>query len=181
MSAPVIGQTRDARGDATVNVWSRYAEVALDFDRTMYRVGEDIPVRFRVSNTGTQVIRVYPSNDPARTFQFMVTDKTGREIPMQFDKPRFQKRENGDKTVVSLQGDRSKEIILHPGETFEKRVFLNDFYRLPPGSEYRITGYYYPDARQNMFVRSRNTARLFVERPRQPPQIRGAPQVYHSL
>lgn len=162
-ASTLSAQQRDIRGDATVNVWSRYADAVIVLEKSAFRPGEDIPVRFRISNKGSQVLRVYPSREPARTYQFMVTDTRGREIPMKFREADYNRREHGTKEVVSLQGDRSKEVILHPGESFEKTIILNDFFDLMPGTEYRVTGYYYPDARQSFFVRTANTSRLWID------------------
>lgn len=160
----LFADARDVRGDATVNDWSRYTRFQIDLDRTRFAPGEDIPVRFRVANTGYNIVRVFPSLENGKTFQFLLTDRAGHEIPLRFSPARV--REEGDRPMRDLNGEPVKEIVLHPGETFEKVIFLNDYFALTPGTEYRISGYCYPDARYNFFVRSVNTAQIRIDRNR---------------
>ncbi len=162
----VTGPGRDIRGDETVNFWSRYGSAVIDADRILFTPGEDIPVRFRITNRGYTVIRVFPFQEAGRTFQFMVTDRRGREIEPDLDRARQAVREDGRRAVVSLQGESVKEIILHPGESFERVVHLNDFYRFEPQKEYRVSGYFFPDARRNFFVRTTNTLQIRIDRNR---------------
>ncbi|MCB1317644.1 MAG: hypothetical protein KDK27_16885 [Leptospiraceae bacterium] len=160
---------QDLRGDDTVNYWTRYGQVELKLEKSFFRPGEDIPVLFRIRNTGYRVIRIYPTEKPWGSYQFMVLDRAGNEIPMQFDERAYNRRENGERTVVNNLGEQVKEIILHPGETFEKILYLNDFYRLAAGSEFRVVGYFYPDRRFEYFVRSTNTAHLNLDVVRTDP------------
>ncbi len=155
---------RDVRGDISVNYWNRFGEVELFLEKTRFRSGEEIPVHFRIKNKGYQIIRVYPSLEPGKSYQFMVTDRQGHEQQLRFNEVSYSRRENGENRIVDLNGNAVKEIILHPGETLEKTIYLNDFYNLTPGLEYRITGYYYPDARFNFFVRSANISQIMIDR-----------------
>ncbi len=157
---------RDPRGDRTVDFWSRYGAVELEFERITFSANEDIPVRFRVSNRGYRVIRIYPSARPLSTFRFLVTNRQGQEIPVHFNSRQFNNRELGDRTVVNLQGEMVKEIVLHPGESLEKTLYLNDFYRLEAGREYRISAYFYPDQRDQYFVRSAGISRIRIDERR---------------
>lgn len=163
---PVGAETnRDPRGDETISYFSRYAQIELRFDRSRYRPGEDLPVRFRVTNTGYRVLRIYPGRDPLASYEFLVTDRQNREVPERFAadrRSRMARREQGERSVVDLHGDPVKEIILHPGETLEKTLYLNDFYELSPGREYRVIGYFYPEPRTEFFARSNNTAVVYV-------------------
>ncbi len=160
---------RDVRGSVTINHWTRYSRTLLQFEKTLYDPGERIPVRFRVENRGYEMIRLYPSLEPGKTFQFMVTDPGGREIPVVDGRAI---RSEGVKEVVDRNGERVKEILLHPGESFEHVLDLNDYYDLKPGREYRVTGYYYPDARYNFFTRSENTVRIRIHNRRYDPYWR---------
>ncbi|MCB1174231.1 MAG: hypothetical protein KDK39_11720, partial [Leptospiraceae bacterium] len=55
----------------------------------------------------------------------------------------------------------SKEIILHPGESFEREIDVSQLYDLKPGIAYRIAGYFWPDYRnQQFFIRSSNMLAL---------------------
>ncbi len=163
---------RDVRGDETIDYWTRYGQVELEFARVQFQASDDIPVKFRVHNRGYRVMRIYPSSRPISTYQFLVTDRQGRELPVRFDSRAFNAREQGERTVVDLQGDLTKEIILHPGESFEKELFLNDFYELDPGTEYRVAAYFYPDQRFQYFVRSPGSTRIRLHnRPAAPTPL----------
>lgn len=151
----------DVRGRPTVNNFSRYGDVFIEFKKTVYNPGEEIPVKFHVRNRGYRAIRIYPSLIPNKTFQFLVIDRQGRELPIEFDRERSEKREHGERNV-NLQGEDVKEIILHPGESYNKTIHLRDYFRFAPGKEYRIAGYFYPDFRRDYFVRSVNMARLRI-------------------
>lgn len=155
----------DVRGDVTVNQWSRYGVVTLNQKKVRYESSDPIPLRFRVENRGYQVMRVYPSLEAARSFQFMVLDQSGREIPLRLAMSRIEERQRSTRDVVSMTGERMKEIILHPGETFEKEVYLEDYYELVPGNEYRVTGYFYPDPTHDYFVRTENEVKIRLVHP----------------
>ena len=161
-----VDPRRDVRGVPTINQFSRYGEATLKFRKTLYEPGEKIPVTFRIRNRGYTTIRIYPSLRPNRSFQFLVTDRNGREVPLRFNSAAHQRREHGRRTVNHL-GEAVKEVILHPGESFQKVIFLNDFYQLEPGRRYRIRGYFYPDARNGFFVRTVNMSLLRIARNRE--------------
>lgn len=170
LNIPLSAETsRDMRGDESVNYWSRYGQVNLDFERVQFRAGDDIPLKFRVRNVGYQVIRIYPSSRPSSTYRFLVTDRQGRELPVRFNARSYNAREHGTQTVVDLQGDLTKEVILHPGETLEKTFYLNDFYDLTPGAEYRVSAYFYPDQRFEYFVRSGDMSRIRIHARKSAP------------
>ncbi|MCR9145342.1 MAG: hypothetical protein NXI24_24090 [bacterium] len=170
LSAPAGAETRrDMRGDESIDYWTRYGQVQLEFDRVRFRLGEDIPLKFRVRNVGYQVIRIYPSSRPISTYRFLVTDRQGRELPVRFNARSYNAREHGTRTVVDLQGDLTKEVILHPGETFEKTFYLNDFYELKPGAEYRVSAYFFPDQRFEYFVRSGDMSRIRIDSRKSAP------------
>lgn len=153
---------RDARGDETVDYWSRYARAELALERSLFRGGDDIAVRFRVSNTGVRALRIYPQDGPNRTWQLMVTDRQGRELPLEFNAASYARREHGNQRIEDLYGSPVREVILQPGETLERMLYLNDFFRLSPGGEYRLIGYFYPDARNEFVVRSSVTLSLRI-------------------
>ncbi len=158
LSAPRL----DIRGEPTVNEWSRYSEVSIVFEKSRFRAGEEMPLNMRIENKGYQVLRIYPSPDEKHTFQLMVVDKQGREVTARPDVASIQRREVGEKEIITLTGDNVKEIILHPGEVFERKLYLSDYFPLTEG-DYRVVGYFYPDARYNFFTRSRNTYRIHID------------------
>ena len=151
---------RDPRGDYTINHWSRYTRIELTSAKGRYAPGESIPIRFRIKNIGYQNLRIYPHAAPNKSFRFLVLDPEGREVPPRLhakDYPSQQKR------IVNLAGDPVKEIILAPGEAFERKIDLALYYKLLPGRSYRIKGYFWPDARfAEVFLRSENLLRLRV-------------------
>lgn len=153
---------RDPRGEESVDYWTRYAQAEISLDRTRFAADQDIAIRFRISNTGPRPLRVYPDQAPHRTWQFLLVDRQGREQALQFNARQYRQREHGDRPIVDLAGDQIREIILQPGETLEKTLYLNDFFRLQAGVEYRVTGYFYPDARNEYLVRSRSTLALRI-------------------
>jgi len=52
---------------------------------------------------------------------------------------------------------------MHPGESFQKTLCLNNYYRFIPGTEYRVVGYFYPDFRRRFFVRTSNIERFRID------------------
>jgi len=156
----------DFRGDHTVNYFSRYSDIVIQTDKVQYDAGEEIPVKFRITNTGYQVIRIYPSSEMNRSFQFMVLDARGREIESDAEHMKGSRRYPNAKKVVSYEGESVKEIILHPEETYEKTIYLNDLFTLSPGQEFRVSGYFYPDVHQEFFVRSSNQIKVRIGRDR---------------
>jgi hypothetical protein len=151
---------RDVRGNYTADEISRYVSVEVAALRTAFGAGEKIPVRYRVRNSGYRKLRFFPHENMTRTFQFHLEDANGREIqplPMNLDE---------EEPVRDLQGNGVREIILAPGETFEKSIDLSSQYRLEPGREYRLCAYFVPDQEQNLTIRSRGWLRLRMEKSR---------------
>jgi len=155
------------RGDYTVDDPSSYVEIKLELDRIVFTPGQDIPVRYRVTNRGNRMIRIFPHEEMRRSFQFLVEDKTGHELPLSTRAGKA--REIGEKAVRDLTGNSVKEILLHPGETFEKKIFLNDLYDLKPGEEYRVCAYFVPDSDAELALRSRGWSRIRMDMVRQAP------------
>ncbi len=160
----VRAQERDSRGDPTTNAFSRYGRAELEVPRTAYRPGDAIWVTFRIRNRGYQTIRIFPAREANTSFQFLLTDRHDREVPM---RAAGAGRESAEPTV-DIAGDEVKEVILHPGESFTRRIRLDRLYELKPGGEYRVVGYFYPDPRRTFFVRTANTAKLRLDRARDP-------------
>ncbi len=152
---------RDIRGDQTENYWSRHGKIRLSAEKSLFHKHEDIPIRVRAENQGNYVIRIYPSSISESTFQLFLIDHLGNEVKQERNYLSKQNRENGLPTV-NFQGQEIKEIILAPGEVFEKVLYLNDFYQLKKGKEYRLSCYFYPDQRFSFFTRSQNSIRIQI-------------------
>lgn len=154
----------DVRGEKTINEWSRYSAVEIAMERTRFQADEDIEVRFRIKNNGYRIFRIFPSTGDNRSFELMVLKRNGGEVSKRINTAEMEKRrENGERHLITLTGEDVKELNLHPGEVYERRIFLNDYYNLEPGQEYRVAGYFYPDARNDFFVRSKNTIPIRID------------------
>lgn len=163
---------KDIRGELTVNDWSRYGSIHLSLDRTRFEWDEPIKIRFRIENSGYRIMRIYPSPETWRTFQVMVLDGAGREVQPKPSPLKINRRNYKTREIITLEGENVKEIMLHPGEVFEKTVYLNDYFQLKPGSEYRLVGYVYPDARYDFFVRSKNSYEIHINEEEQKRYVR---------
>lgn len=159
VSLPLSAESRrDVRGNYTTDEISRYVSVELAAERTAFRPGEKISVHYRVRNSGYRKLRFFPHENMARTFQFHLEDATGRELqplPMNLDE---------EEPVRDLAGNAVREIILSPGETFEKTIDLGRYYRLDQGRDYRLCAYFVPDPEQELTIRSKGWLRLRLEK-----------------
>ena len=158
----LAAEGRDPRGEPTTNNFSRYGQAELAVPRTAYRPGEPLNVTFRIRNKGYQTIRIYPALTPNTSFQFLVTDRKNRELPLRAGN--LPPRARPEDSTVDLAGDAVKEVILHPGETFTRSIRLDRLYAFKQGEEYRILGYFYPDPRRTFFVRTANIVRVRLDR-----------------
>lgn len=152
---------RDVRGNYTVDEISRYVSVEVQADRAVFRPGEKISVKYRIRNSGYRKLRFFPHEDN-RTFQFHLEDTSGRELS-----PSPLSREE-EEPVRDLNGNGVREIILSPGETFEKTIDLNAAYRLENGREYRLCAYFLPDPEGDLTIRSRGWLRIRTENAPRP-------------
>ncbi|EHQ04771.1 hypothetical protein Lepil_0060 [Leptonema illini DSM 21528] len=157
----------DARGDRNVNDVNRNIKVNLWLEKTVFKEDEPIAILFRITNAGHRTVRLYPFTPEERSFQFEVLDRNGRELgddPARRFDPDDDVLENHP---VDLAGDRTREIQLQPGETFERRLYLDRHYDLKPG-EYRVSGLFLPDARHDIMLRTVNRLKLRIEKRTSP-------------
>lgn len=148
----------DPRGNRGVNNWTRYASIRLESKKTFFKAKEKIPVHIKIKNKGYQVIRIYPYSQTQQSFKLFLSDQHGKEILQKFNPISWNKQERGEQ-IFNIEQDELKEIILGVGESFERIIYLNDFYNASDfknDQEYRLWLYYYPSQR-NFFVRSENT------------------------
>ncbi len=161
LAGPLAAErTTNARGDESINTVKRYTSVDLHVEHYRFEPGKSIVLRFQIKNSGYQTIRIYPFEPAEKTYQFEVLDSRGYEL-----RPMSREESGKDlerKAVVNLSGQHVREIILQPGESFEKTIDLTHFYNFQPGQTYRITGYFFPDARHNVFLRSRDSVELHI-------------------
>ncbi|MCB1138727.1 MAG: hypothetical protein KDK23_08225 [Leptospiraceae bacterium] len=154
-------RTTNARGDDSINTVRRYTTIDLHLEQYRFEPGKPIKLKFKVRNSGYRTIRIYPFEPAEKTYQFEVLDSRGYELkPVRPADPTLKDHER--KTVVNLSGQQVREIILQPGESFERVIDLHEHYEFQPGQTYRITGYFFPDARHNIFLRSRDSVELHI-------------------
>lgn len=136
---------RDHRGVLSENYIASHAKIKIESPKISFRENEEIPLEFIISNKGKEVLRLFPSGRSHETFQVAVKDETGDTIlPVTYpslDDPKWKRRN----TILSLDGYESKEIVLHPHESYSRSIDINQFYRLTPGKKYYIHGYFYPN------------------------------------
>ncbi|MBU43725.1 MAG: hypothetical protein CMN76_10935 [Spirochaetaceae bacterium] len=155
-------RTTNARGDESINTVKRYTTVDLHLDQYRFEAGKPIVLKFQITNSGYRTIRIYPFEPAEKTYQFEVLDSAGYELqPARRDHNSAMDKER--KAVVNLSGQNVREIILQPGESFEKTIDLSKHFDFRPGETYRITGYFFPDARHNVFLRSRDSVELQIK------------------
>jgi hypothetical protein len=192
---------RDARGSYTENFTHLQIKASLHTPSVSYKEGSDIPLEFKVYNHGKEVVRIFPSTKGLETFQFQIKDNEDRLIEeiLPHDAkpwdPRFQKDllQASRNHKENLASDTSKEIALHPGESFSYRVLLNEKYRLVPGRKYNITGYFYPNITEskknlllsgnesegkNVFLRTDNSISFFYEKRREDRVLSGVSEPF---
>ncbi|MCB1305609.1 MAG: hypothetical protein KDK37_15080 [Leptospiraceae bacterium] len=162
LAAPLRSEkTTNARGDDSINTVQRYTTIDLKLKQYRFDAGQSIVLHFRVTNSGYQTMRIYPFEPAEKTYQFEVLDEKGFELkPMTPEEGSQLDLER--KAVVNLAGQHVREIILQPGESFERKIDLTKYYNLRPGQTYRVTGYFFPDARHNIFLRSRDSVELHI-------------------
>ncbi|MGV3666218.1 MAG: hypothetical protein ACO1NV_08805 [Leptospira bouyouniensis] len=150
---------RDARGERIDNFVALQSKISLNLTKRSYEAGERIPLTFTVTNTGKEVVRIFPSFDFRYSFQIIVKDGNDRILtPIEdpdFPDPILKRRT----TIVNLVGDENKEVSLHRNESFSKTIYLDEHYRFLPDQKFYITGYFYPNYTEDKsaFLRSQNT------------------------
>ncbi len=158
----------DARGNSSENFIGLQGKVHLKLSKMSYLPGEEIWADVTIRNYGNEVIRFYPAMPEIKTFQFAVTDENDSSLPLKdrhLMEDKVLKRRN---TTVNLVGDSVKEIIIHKGESFTRRINLSEYFEFNPGKSYYVTGYFYPNSVEdgNHFLRTENKGIFFLENRR---------------
>ncbi|TGL55177.1 hypothetical protein EHQ59_06125 [Leptospira kemamanensis] len=160
---------RDARGERVDNFVALQSKISLSLTKRSYEAGERIPLTFTVTNTGKEVVRIFPSFDFRYSFQIIVKDENDRILtPMEdpdFPDPILKRRT----TIVNLVGDENKEVSLHRNESFSKTIYLDEYYQFLPDQKFYITGYFYPNYTEDKsaFLRSQNTVGFLFQNSKQ--------------
>lgn len=160
---------RDARGERVDNFVALQSKISLTLTKRSYEAGERIPLTFTVTNTGKEVVRIFPSFDFRYSFQIIVKDENDRILtPIEdpdFPDPILKRRT----TIVNLVGDENKEISLHRNESFSKTIYLDEYYQFLADQKFYITGYFYPNYAEDKsaFLRSQNTVGFLFQNSKQ--------------
>lgn len=169
---------RDARGSVSENYLKQQGIITLDLKKIHYRENDKIPVKMSITNTGNEVIRIFPSGRDLESYRVVVRDESGSQIPERDEEKRIDpvlKRRN---TIESLEGKEIKEIILHKDEVFSKEIDLNSRFDLEPGKKYFVTAYFHPNIQEMpaLFIRSRNQPYFFYEEKHGEPVLLSIPE-----
>lgn len=122
---------RDTRGSVSENYLKQQGIITLDLKKIHYRENDRIPVKMSITNTGEEVVRIFPSGRDLESYRIVVRDEDGNQIPEKDEEKRTEsKRRN---MIQSLEGKEIKEIILHKDEVFSKEIDLNSRFDLNPG------------------------------------------------
>ncbi|XDD44155.1 hypothetical protein AB3N58_07400 [Leptospira sp. WS60.C2] len=173
---------RDARGERVDNFVGLQSKISLNLTKRSYEAGERIPLTFTVTNTGTEVVRIFPSFDFRYSFQIIVKDGNDRILtPIEdpeFPDPILKRRT----TIVNLVGDENKEISLHRNESFSKTIYLDEHYQFLPDQSFYITGYFYPNYTEDKsaFLRSQNTVGFLFQNAKQVRKDSASRQITES-
>jgi hypothetical protein len=159
---------RDARGERVENFIALQSKISVSLTKRSYEAGERIPLTFSITNTGKEVVRIFPSFDFRYSFQIIVKDENDRILtPIEdpdFPDPILKRRT----TIVNLVGDENKEVSLHRNESFSKTIYLDEHYQFLPDQKFYITGYFYPNYTEDKsaFLRSQNTVGFLYQNPK---------------
>lgn len=173
---------RDARGERVDNFVGLQSKISLNLTKRSYEAGERIPLTFTVTNTGKEVVRIFPSFDFRYSFQIIVKDGNDRILtPIEdpeFPDPILKRRT----TIVNLVGDENKEISLHRNESFSKTIYLDEHYQFLPDQSFYITGYFYPNYTEDKsaFLRSQNTVGFLFQNAKQVRKDSASRQITES-
>ena len=126
--------------------------VFVKSDVLSYEYGNPAWMEICVQNLSDRnaFFKVYPA--PYTTFQPIVYTMEGTE---EETRVRYRKSNRTVDQVTAMMVPRIIELA--PNEIFHYKADLRDFYNLVPGRRYSIRGFFLPDARQPMVVRSDNT------------------------
>lgn len=158
----------DARGNYSENFLGLQGKVSIKLNSMNYKPDDDIWVDITVKNYGNEVIRFYPTTENLRTYQFVITDENDEVLPPR-ETLRLEELKSAKIKHFNLSGDKVKEIIIHKGESFTKRLNLTDYYEFQLGKKYFVTSYFYPNYLEDRdsFAKSENQSIFMVEKKKE--------------
>jgi hypothetical protein len=155
----------DVRGNRNENFLELQGRASIQVSKMSYHPGEDILLDFTVKNYGEEVIRFYPTVALLKSYQFVINDENDESVPPKDTILLEDKKQKRRNSIVNLDGDKVKEIIIHKGESFTKRFNLSELYDFDHGKRYYITGYFYPNYLEDnsTFLKSENHSVFLIE------------------
>ncbi len=161
-----FAQNIDRHGNPTVNSFTRVAQVSIEADQISYVKDAHIPVRIRIGNSGKEILRIYPSEETILSYKFFITNSNGTEIKA--ISTNSKKEDKVEKTELTEIEHIAKEVIIAPGEVFEKTLYIDEYYKLIPGEKYKVWLYFHPAPLDpnyaNILLRSSNHLNLYIEK-----------------
>ncbi|TAL37870.1 MAG: hypothetical protein EPN93_05215 [Spirochaetes bacterium] len=138
--------------------------VTIGMDRFVFTEDEPVTVNIVIRNNSDkkESFRVYDTSGHTNaytTFQPVVMDSGGREAETTV--PHRLMNRNFDEVVRDLD---PRELTLMPNETMVHTINLKTLYSLDMDIEYRVKGYFYPDARDQAVLMSENTLTFKIVR-----------------
>ncbi|ASP42266.1 hypothetical protein AMR47_12550 [Leptospira interrogans] len=167
---------RDTRGSVSENYLKQQGMITLHLKKFLYRENDRIPVKMSITNTGEEVVRIFPSGRDLESYRIVVRDEDGNQIPEKDEEKRSEsKRRN---MIQSLEGKEIKEFILHKDEVFSKENDLNSRFDLNPGKKYFVTAYFHPIVHEMpaLFIRTRIHPYFFYEENHNVPVLSSIPE-----
>lgn len=162
----------DVRGNRAENNIKMHGKATIALTKNYYKLGEVVSVDFTIKNYGDEVIRIYPTYLELKSFQFIITDENDNSIEPKDSVKLEDKKLKRRTTTVNLVGDEVKEVIIHKGESFTKRISLSKYYDFEPGKKYYVTGYFYPNYLEDNshFLKSENNSAFLLEQSKREIQ-----------
>ena len=121
-------------------------------DKNIHYPGDEIPLKLTLSNTeepGADDLVFYLADDPRQSFGFDLRSLAGEPAPMA----------DGLASALSRKG-AYRVVHLSPGQELSITVALNDWADLSNPGQYRLTGFFYPQLRDQSARASRSDSVL---------------------
>ncbi|MCB1177337.1 MAG: hypothetical protein KDK36_07140 [Leptospiraceae bacterium] len=176
----------DVRGNRAENTLKLQGKATISLTKNYYKPGDSVSIDFTIKNYGDEAMKIFPTSLTLKSFQFVITDENDEAIePIDSIKIKDKKLKRRN-TVVNLVGDEVKEIIIHKGESFTKRLNLAKYYEFTPGKKYYITGYFYPNYLEDNtnFIKTENNSIFLLEKTKtqiQPKKFDPSESVQEGL
>jgi hypothetical protein len=131
--------------------------VTVITDRTSFMEGEPVEVSLVIKNTSDRTASFSMYDVFYTTYQPVAYTLDGREA-----ETTVQYRQM-DRTVQNVvQYIEPRTVKIAPDEKIVKRINLRNCYTLETGSQYRIRGFFFPDAKVPLILRSENSVEIRI-------------------